>query len=139
MTSRHNTVGRPPKRTAGGKKVRKVLCNMTIPANLYDFLVEKKINRSHLFVRMVEMLYIGAICPSCYGSTRQELEWGWICAECSNPPHKHIWLEWKRCDHCDEKYSLDEYGFVDSHGDCKRGIEITVIDNLEQENNEVEE
>jgi hypothetical protein len=137
MTSSHNPVGRPPKKTRGGKQVRKVLCNMTIPANLYDFLVEHKINRSQLFVRIVEMLYVGAICPSCYGFTRQELKYGWICAECSQPPHKHIWLQWKNCEHCGDPYSLDQYGFVDQHGDCESGIDIEVIDNLEEENKEV--
>ena len=68
--SEPETRGRKPLKTPGGKRIRKVVCNMTIPQDLYDFLVERKVSRSKLFVELALMYKYDDINPCCFKKGR---------------------------------------------------------------------
>ena len=69
--SEPETRGRKPLRTPGGERIRKVICNMTIPQYLYDYLVENKISRSKLFTEMAKELYKEKVNPCCFKEGRR--------------------------------------------------------------------
>jgi len=91
-------VGRPPDLDSDGKPLDKVLVNLTIPVKLKNFLDKHVKNRSAFFTRVVTMLYVGEICPKCYGDNLSNAPVGIECINCN------IWIKLKDCPICDARF-----------------------------------
>jgi len=104
--SEPETRGRKPLRTPGGERIRKVICNMTIPQYLYDYLVERKISRSKLFTQMAKELYKDKVNPCCFKEGREETIHGVYCINCSDAPYRHTWLSKKNCPGCGKPFTV---------------------------------
>jgi len=101
------TRGRKPLRTPGGQRIRKVVCNMTIPQDLYDFLIENEISRSKLFTEMAKDLYKGIVNPCCFKKGKQETIHGVYCIHCSDDPHRYTWISLKDCA-CGHRFTVQD-------------------------------
>jgi len=101
------TRGRKPLRTPGGQRIRKVVCNMTIPQDLYDFLIENEISRSKLFTEMAKELYKGKVNPCCFKKGKQETIHGVYCVHCSDDPHRYTWISLKDCG-CGHRFTVQD-------------------------------
>ena len=98
MTSGKKSVGRPLQKDSDGNPISKTLVNLTIPVKLKNFLDKHIKNRSEFFTRVVTMLYVGEICPKCYGDNLNDAPVGIECAECN------IWIKLKDCPNCETRY-----------------------------------
>ena len=98
MTSGKKSVGRPLQKDSDGNPISKTLVNLTIPVKLKAFLDKHVKNRSAFFTRVVTMLYVGEICPKCYGDNLSDAPVGIKCADCN------IWIKLKDCEICNAKY-----------------------------------
>jgi len=103
------TRGRKPLKTPGGKRIRKVVCNMTIPQDLYDFLVERGVSRSKLFVELALMYKYDDINPCCFKKGRGETSHGVYCVHCSDPPYRYAWLSMKDCPSCGNAFYIQPH------------------------------
>lgn len=102
-------VGRPPETEPDGTIVAKSLVNVTIPTKLAQYLKDNGVNRSQLFTRIVTSLYIGEICPHCYGSEIRKTPVGCQCEHCDK------WLSFNDCPNCSESYDLRKsIGYLDN-------------------------
>ena len=110
------TRGRKPLRTPGGKRIKKVVCNMTIPEDLYDFLVEREVSRSKLFVELALMYKYDDINPCCFKQGREETTHGIYCIHCSDPPYRHAWLSFKKCPSCHNSFYLQPHSNEEHYG-----------------------
>jgi len=110
------TRGRKPLKTPGGKRIRKVVCNMTIPQDLYDFLVERGVSRSKLFVELALMYKYDDINPCCFKKGREETSHGVYCIHCSDPPYRHAWLSFKNCPSCGNQFYIQPHGDEEHYG-----------------------
>jgi len=104
---KQETRGRKPLRTPGGQRIRKVVCNMTIPQDLYDFLVENEISRSKLFTEMAKDLYKGIVNPCCFKKGTKETTHGVYCIHCSDSPYRYTWLSLKSCG-CGHQFTVQD-------------------------------
>jgi len=92
-------VGRPPEVDSDGNKIDKTLVNLTIPVTLKNFLDKHVKNRSEFFTRVVTMLYVGEICPTCYSdSYLAKAPVGIECTNCDT------WIQLFKCPNCEERY-----------------------------------
>ena len=98
MTSEKKSVGRPLQTDSDGEPITKTLVNLTIPVKLKAFLDKHVKNRSAFFTRVVTMLYVGEICPKCYGDSLSDVPVGIECIDCN------IWIKLKDCPNCDTRY-----------------------------------
>jgi len=80
---------------------------MTIPQDLYDFLIENEISRSKLFTEMAKELYKGKVNPCCFKKGKQETIHGVYCIHCSDDPHRYTWISLKDCG-CGHRFTVQD-------------------------------
>ena len=68
MSAKKRGVGRPPETDGQGKQIAKAHVTLLLPVTLKEFLRRQPdMNMSALFTRVATSLYLGEICPKCYG------------------------------------------------------------------------
>jgi len=113
MSNKKNgeTRGRKPHKTPSGERIRKVVCNITVPSNLYDWMVDNNIARSKMFVDVLKLVKAGEFCPLCFKQDRSEDEYGIYCPHCSNYPYRVQYVFGiKSCDQCGVQATLNSQG-----------------------------
>ena len=109
MVKNTKGVGRPPETDAAGKPVDKTQITLLVPTFLLGFLRKNKINRSQLFTRVITMLYLGEICPKCYGDDINKTYIGTMCRKCSTDARTFFFI-WNDCPSCNKQYARNNMG-----------------------------